>query len=170
MVALAARILGGIISSLVWLLVRHFWVTSGSGIDGDGPIRVRRLTLVDDAGRERALLRLLDGNVMLLLTDEAMSWRIRLSAGDRGPFLRFIERQVNTRLGIGILQDGPPGLELADADGTPRASLRIDAAGGTSLTLRDKKGLVRGSFAVPAEGNPSLVLSDHNGNTLAKLP
>jgi hypothetical protein len=124
---------------------------------------------VDDTGRERALLRLLDGDATLLLTDHAMSWRIWLSAGDRGPFLFFVERELNTRLGIGIL-NGSPGLELADADGTPRASLSVGATGVASLTLRDKKGLIRGSFDVSADGDPSLVLSDRNGNELARLP
>lgn len=166
-IALVAGIIGGIVSSVLWLIIRGRSSTPRN--DGNGPIRVRRLTLVDDGGRERALLRVLGGDVTLLLTDSAMSWRIRLSAGDRGPFLHFLERDVNSRLGIGILH-GCPGLELADGDGTSRASLNVDTAGVASLTLRDGKGIVRGSFAMSADGDPSLVLSDRAGNILAKLP
>jgi len=169
-IALVAGVGGGVLSRFLGAGRRRLPGAGASAGMADGPIRVRRLTLVDDSGRERALLRLLDGGVTLLLTDEAMSWRVLLSAGERGPFLRFYEEEINSRLGIGILRDGFPGLELADADGTARASLSLDAAGRASFALRDKTGVIRASFEVSADGDPSLVFADINGNTLVKFP
>lgn len=157
LVALAAGLAGGLLS--YWVL-RHF----------PGKLRIRSLTFVGDDGRSRALLQLVDSDIMLLLTDANMSWRARLSVGDEGPFLHFLENEVNARVGIGILEDGSPGVQLANSDGTPQASLRLDSDGEVSLVLRDRKGAVRGSFNVAADGNPLLVLLDGNGRTLARLP
>jgi len=169
-VALVAGVCGGLLSRFLGAGRRRLPGAGASAGMADGPIRVRRLTLVDDSGRERALLRLIDDDVTLLLTDEAMSWGVLLSAGERGPFLRFYKEEINSRLGIGILHDGFPGLELADAAGTARASLRLDAAGMASFALRDKTGVIRASLEVPADGDPSLVFADRNGNPSVKLP
>jgi hypothetical protein len=133
-------------------------------------LRIKGLTLVDNDGKERGLIRLLSGDATLLLSDGKMSWRVILSAGDNGPFLRFLENDVNSRIGIGIVDDGSPGLELADLNGTSRVLLRLDQAGAVSLSLKDKDDRVRGSFEVSAVGDPSLALFDSRGETLAKLP
>ncbi len=167
-IALVAGVAGGLLSHFFWVSRRSLDTASSGATKSD--VRVRGLTLVDDSEREKALLRLLDSGVTLLLTDDAMSWRVRLSAGDRGPFLHFLEREVTSRLGIGILRDGLPGVELADTDGTARASLSLSGAGIASLALRDRRGVIRASLEVPADGDPSLVFSDSNGETLAKFP
>jgi hypothetical protein len=90
-IALVAGVGGGVLSRFLGVGRRRLPGAGASAGMADGPIRVRRRTLVDDLGRERALLRLLDGGVTLLLTDEAMSWRVLLRAGERGPFLRFYD-------------------------------------------------------------------------------
>jgi len=164
-IAFTAGAIGGWLAAFV---VRHSKNPSMDTVSDSS--RVQSLTLIDDHGRQRALLRLLNDDVTLLLADKGMGWRARLTAGEQGSVLQFTERDVVFRLGIGILQNGSPGLELADPDGTPRASLSLGTGGIVSLALKDGRGDVRGSFEVPLQGNPSLTLFDNNKNILAKLP
>lgn len=164
-----AGLAGGLIAATLWLTVwRVMRASPEETITQD--LRVQTLTLMDDSGKERGLLRLLNGDAVLLLYDSEMLSRVGLVAGSRGLFLHFVEGNVNARLGIGILSDKSPGLELADSDGTPRASLSISANGSVSLALRDKNGGIRGSLQVGADGTPSLMTFDASGNALARLP
>jgi hypothetical protein len=157
MVGVTAGLIGGLLARPFWHTSRRLLhVSSADSIEEES--RVRSLTLVDDSGRQRAFLGVISGTTSLLLV------------GDQRSVLRFAEREVNFRLGIGILEDGSSGLELTDLDGRERASLRLRASGAVSFALRDRNGNVRGSFDVPPEGNPSLVLFDSQGNTLTKLP
>ena len=132
--------------------------------------RSRRFILVDEDNHQRALLRLIDGDATLLLSDLHMRWVIRIRTGDEGPFIHLSEGEINTRIGLGITAEGNTGLELVAQDGTPRVTLGLSAAGEASLTLNDGRGRPRTKMAVSPIGDASFIFMDENGNEFAHLP
>jgi|SRR5216683_209071 len=89
--AVTLGIFGGIAGSLI---LRLLWPSMATTDDGEPrEVRTTNLTLVDAEGRERGVLKLVEGRPILLLTAERM-----LPSGDRA---------LIPRLAIGILDDRP---------------------------------------------------------------
>ena len=147
-VALAAGLAGGLISRLLWPPQKP---NSEPGV-----IRATNLALVDDQGRERAVLALVRGRPMLVLSDEHT-----LLKGDT---------LLRARLAIGILEDGAPGLELADANGKKRALLSLRANGSATLELTVKNSNARAALSAPVDGNAFFESFDRAGNQVAHWP
>jgi hypothetical protein len=93
---------------------------------------------------------------MLVLTDEHA-----LPKG--GSLLR-------ARLAIGILEDGAPGLELADTNGKKPAFLSVTANGSSLLELTVKNGKARATLSAPVDGNAFFESFDQAGNQVAHWP
>ncbi len=148
-VALVAGMAGGLLSGLL----RH---ARGAAGRLPGMIRATNIALVDDVGRERAVLKLVDGRPMLVLSDE-----FKLPSGDK---------VLVARLAVGILGDGAPGLEIVDSDGKKRAVLSLAADGVSALevTARNNKAAI--TLSVTADGAAALMSLDDRGNRVVKWP
>ncbi|HEV3109462.1 MAG TPA: hypothetical protein VGY99_03130 [Candidatus Binataceae bacterium] len=119
-------------------------------------IRATNIALVDEQGRERVVVKLVDGRPVLVFSDEH-----RLPSGD----------VVSTsRLAIGILHDGTPSLEIADSNGRQRASLAVTAGGSALLELMAKNGKAHISMSVGADGPSALTFFDEMGSQTIKWP
>lgn len=147
-VALVAGFAGGVISRLLRPTQK---LNSGPGV-----IRATNLALVDDRGRERAVLALVQGRPMLVLSDEHT-----LPNGDT---------VLRARLAIGILEDGAPGLELADVNGKKRALLSVRANGSSVMELTVKNSDARATLSAPVDGNAFFEAFDREGNQVAHWP
>jgi hypothetical protein len=144
--ALLAGLAGGLISRLFWP------VDQAKG--QPGPVRTTNLSLVDDRGRQRAVLTLIGGRPMLVLSDE-------LSQPTGDTILR-------ARLAVGILKDGAPGLELADGNGKKRALFSVTADGVSLLELTVRNSNARATLNAPTDGNASLEFFDRTGTRTAQ--
>ncbi|MGQ0614846.1 MAG: hypothetical protein ACT4PV_14010 [Planctomycetaceae bacterium] len=82
---------------------------------GPASLEVERLTLKDEAGRVRAVLRM---------------------EGD-SPRLELMDGNGKRRLLLAVDEEGDPGLVLTDTQGVNRAAIALADAGSSYLTLRD---------------------------------
>jgi hypothetical protein len=145
----AAGFAGGLISRF----------KSASGVIAVGParsVRATSISLVDEQERERAVLKLVEGRPILLLTDER-----RLPSGD------VISMP---RVAMGILQNGTPSLELADLSGRKRVTLAVMANDAALLELAAKNGKSRISIDVGPDGPPAITAVNDVGRPTAKWP
>lgn len=118
--------------------------------------RATNIALVDEQGRERVVVKLVDGRPVLVFSDEH-----RLPSGDI----------VSTsRVASGILHDGTPSLEIADSNGRQRASLAVTAGGSALLELIAKNGKARVSMSVGTDGPGAVTFFDEIGNQTGKWP
>jgi hypothetical protein len=132
-------------------------------------LRAESFTVVDRDGRDRAVLGLADGRPILMLTDDATDSEITLHIGNEGMFLRFFRgseahRLRIPRIGLGTLEDGTPGIELADANGKLRGLFGIDAERRSFVRLTDRNGEAQIVLTAAADGTPSLQILDQQGN------
>jgi hypothetical protein len=107
-------------------------------------VRSRRVELVDDAGRVRAILGNLGGEEEralfgLALVDDNGRQRVWLSLDENGPALAF-DQSGNTAIHLGVNDAAPDAthvgavLHLCDARGNPALSWRVEDDG--SVTMR----------------------------------
>jgi hypothetical protein len=135
------------------LFTKFVWPTIPTPDDEPRRIRATNLALVDEQGRERAVLKLIDGRPIFALSDE-----YRLPLG---------ETVSTSRVAIGILQDGAPGLELTDPNGKKRIAVAV-AANGTSLfELHARNSKARIALRMTADGMLTLQSFDDAGNPRA---
>lgn len=107
-------------------------------------VRAERFVLVDEAGRERAELAMVDEQPMLRLLDEAGVARAQFGFGDVGAEgVHFFE----------------PELSLLDADGQKRAVVNL-VAGHPQLMLLDEMGNILVNLAAMAPLDVSLSMYD----------
>jgi hypothetical protein len=162
-IALVAGVIGGILTQIK---LRR----PAKQQNGVLEIRNRRFVLVNEADRQRALLRVINDDATLLLSDPEMRWRVRVGVGKEGPYIYLSQEEINTRMGLGITPEGAAGLELLARDGTPRVVLGLAADGEGSLVFNDARKGVRAKLAVSAGGYVSFTLFDEAGNELTHLP
>ncbi len=152
--AVTLGIFGGIAGSLI---LRLLWPSMATTDDGEPrEVRTTNLTLVDAEGRERGVLKLVEGRPILLLTAERM-----LPSGDRA---------LIPRLAIGILDDDSPGVELADPDGKMRVLLRVTADGTSALELTARNTEARAALSALANGPATVTLADESGRAVFRQP
>ena len=130
-------------------------------------VRARRLVLVDAAGRERAVLRMVEDAPGLVLRDAAGKTRAVLDVDEDGPGLALFDAAGKGCAGLGVHKDGPV-LRLFDVDGKTRAGLGVHKSG-SGLYLYDESGKTRAGLAVNADG-PGLALFDAAGKTIWSAP
>jgi len=95
------------------------------------------------------------------LVDEEGSLLAFLGADEGLPILCFAGAENNPQVLIGVVEEGAPGVALADAEGQLRTVLGFDeATGETGLVLYDEAEHVRASFILGLDGNPELSILD----------
>ncbi len=166
-VAVLSGVAGGLLSRALWPQ-RHVPRPHDDGTPQT--TTAKSFVLIDEANRQRGLLRVINEDVLLLLTDLAMRWAIRISVGNEGPYMYFSEKEIPSRVGLGILPNGDAAIELAEPSGKGRGFFRLGADGTCALLLNDSEGRTRVSLQVSAGGDPSLTLLDAAGNALTRLP
>ncbi len=118
-------------------------VIGGSGEPANvlDEVRTKRLVVIDDKGKSRAILTLVsNGSPVLGLWDDKNKSRMSLTLGP----------------------DGSPALALRDDNGTDRAGLTVLPSGNPALSLSDDNGNTR-VFLSLSDGSPRLRLADGNG-------
>lgn len=102
-------------------------------------VRARQLSIVDDSGKVRALLRVgKDDSVALALMDKEGWTRASLALLPNGtPRLRLYEKLQQARAGLDIGPDGAGATALATADGT----LYFHSVGRTARELPSVEGV-----------------------------
>lgn len=77
---------------------------------------------------------------------------------------------MRPRVAIGILDDGTPGLELADPDGKKRASITLTPDGISAVEMMARTGRARVTLSASAEGRIALVSFDEKGAQVNTWP
>lgn len=129
-------------------------------------VRAKRFVLVDDAGRERAMLDVLADGPRLALFDAAGKPRAWLSVDKDGPVLGLGDENGKGRVVLAVDEDGP-WLHLRDAAGKARVALSV-LADLPVLHLLDAAGEIRVWLSV-RKGGPGLHLFDENRKERATL-
>jgi len=91
-------------------------------------VRAKRFVLVDEEGRERAALEMIEDVPMLSLRNAAGNIRAALSVDADETGLGLCDAAGNIRATLSVDADGPM-LSLADETATPRAALGVDTDG-----------------------------------------
>ncbi len=111
-------------------------------------IRARRIEIVDETGRPRAVLSVAKGGAFLELSDE--TGRHRVGVDEAGMSMNDVAGV--TRLSLGVDTAGAR-LALADAAGQPRAAITVEPEdGGAGLVLNDAVGKPQAFFVVKSAG------------------
>jgi len=186
LLAIPIGFVAGLVGSATW----NIW--SRCRIANDEPnLRARKFSLVDEQGKPRATLGFVSGAPTFLIGDEETNPRVRLSAGSQGgpiilqldggtrailltidgqsPLLRLTEHQRG-RVGVGILDDGSAGIEVADRSGKVRAEFRLAPDGTVSLGLLEEEGKGSVKLESTRSGTPTLIIADSSGRPLSRLP
>lgn len=158
--ALAAATAG----ALMWSVL-----VPGFTDDGADALRVRSLTVVDEAGTTVAVLRAGDAGGVLRLRSGRGDFEARLETGASGPELRFTGAEGQLRVGLGDVVRGGAGLSLYDPRDRLRLGLAYSRGTGTNLVLGDASGRVRAAVAVDTAG-PYLGLFDAGGDPIWEAP
>lgn len=107
---------GWVVSAVVFVLLG---VAVQQAVSQSEVVRARRIEVVDEAGRTRALLaaRPGDGAPALHFLDATGRLRIALVTVEGSTGLSLYDAEGRTRIVLAILPDAPPGLRLWDAAG-----------------------------------------------------
>jgi len=126
-------------------------------------IEVRRITLLGE-GRSRrgewAVDR--DGNVRLSLLDQQGRPRLNLTVLDGGfPGLSLSNADGDRRAVLGLLPDGKTNLVFADESGMPRAVFGLDpTSDASSIVFADANGVTRVGLGLDGTGVGSVMLPE----------
>ncbi len=158
--------------------------------DNTDEIRTRKITLVDEEGRERAVFQATEEGALLAIGDRSGTQRVAIGVSADGvPTLRIGDRNGETRFTIfeqgdfisvgvfgaserircmmGVNEDGVPTLAMADSRGTPRFMINLIGGMETpSIILMDHDRNMRLFIQLQDDGTPSIKARDPEGNTL----
>jgi hypothetical protein len=188
LLTIVALTIGGL--GLVWALTKTTSAAYAQEVEAvQKVVRANRFVLVDEKGKECAVLRVDKDGPALGLYDESVEPRIVLGVNKDGPALGLYDENGKPRIGLVVLEkesqlslsnekgkscvilgldkDGPR-LALSDENGNPRALLSV-LKYGPSLAMWDKNRKGR-ALLIADEDGPRLDLSDENGKTLWKAP
>ena len=115
-----------------------------------GVLTARKFRLVDDEGKERAVLGMFQSAVYPRTGE-----RLANVSG-----LRLYDTLGNKRAALTLYEDGRPGLSLFDATGKPRIGLCLLDDGSAYLSVLDPAGTTRAMIGVREDGGPWLALFD----------
>ncbi len=121
-------------------------------------VRTRKLVIVDDEGRPRAVLAAEKDGVTLSLADEAGTNRVVLGTSKEGAQLSLRDETGKTRARLGALRF-EPALDLLDREARVQVNLTAHLAG-SELCLRDPGGSAKAELMAVAAFGPRLRLGD----------
>jgi hypothetical protein len=123
-------------------------------------ISSKEFRLIDENGRERAILGIREGNVGLFLLgkDERIRLNLLLLTDD-SPGLLFTDVRGIVRAKVIQLTDDVPVLTLSDKAGHPRLMLTVMEDGRAAVMLLNDHGNIQGQFWINDKGMPTLDLS-----------
>jgi hypothetical protein len=132
----------------------------------EGVLRLRRLEMVDTAGRVRMVLRTDDatGNAAVALLDEQGRTRATLSVDERGAgSLALAQSRGRRGFFARAAEDGAASVEVL-AGGGRGVTVGVDTAGRAYLRMGNLTGREHGIAAVaPPEDAPPMVVMSHLG-------
>lgn len=134
-------------------------------------VRAKKFVLVDDTGKERAELAILDdGAVRLIVRDQRSSASIWLGVDAAGrPSLVLSGADGNRAMDLVVLRGEQPAVILRDKSGKRRLIAGIVDSGFASVVLFDENGKDRQRMMLDKRGNPRLILSDGSGHSRARI-
>lgn len=143
-------------------------MTAGKSVSHENIIKASGFILVDEKGKERAILAMGGGEPSLELRDENEKLLASLSILFDEPILSLhgADANCNYCAVLGVFENGP-GLRLIGENGKSRASLAM-AGDSPLLGLVDEKGNIRAGLSVFKDGT-RLILSDESGKSRASL-
>ena len=135
---------GGILVMLVW------WLSTRKAV-----IRARRIELVNEEGKVRALLAVCDAHKAgLVLMDEAGRPRLALQTmRDSSPGIYLYDTSSRVRASIGLSAEDAPGLAFLDAENHPRVILSATRDGAPHFGLFDEEGVERAWMEIPEQAS-----------------
>jgi hypothetical protein len=126
-------------------------------------IEVRRITLLGEGRSRRGEWSVdRDGNVRLSLLDQQGRPRLNLTVLDGGfPGLSLANAEGGRRAVLGLLPDGKSTLVFADQTGLPRAVFGLDPSlDAASMVLADANGVSRVGLGLDGTGVGSVMLPE----------
>ena len=112
-------------------------------------LSVKKLRVVDDAGKDRIVLSADPVEADLTFFDPSGKSRLTIDvAKDRRPVLQFSDEsnKESNRLTLGLEDEGHPALILYDGEGRNRVSFGIPKQGGPVIRVLDEKGRLQMRF------------------------
>lgn len=107
------------------------------------------------------------------VTDAEGNITAELAVSPQGnPGLFFYDKQHNTRVWLGMADDGTQGMSFGDDTGTSRALLHLDAnhQHQARVILMDKDGTPRSTYGLADNGTPGLEFSNPEGQLVFRVP
>ncbi len=144
--AVVGGMAGGLLGS--YLLVAHPVVASEKA-PAAKVLRAQELAIVDDAGAERATIKVEQDGL------------VRLS---------MFNKKGERRVAIGVLGDGEPALGLFDSSGQPRIGMNVPLDDSAGVRLLDSSGHSRLRLGQLENGETSVELMDGKGNIIWSQP
>jgi hypothetical protein len=177
----------GLMLGLVLLIGGRLWRPQIVGLQAGQPavtdlVRTKRLELVDERGKVRAVLDMAGKAPLgLHLRDAAGNLRASLDLLGDDPALglwgaagKALVSLTTSRLVVadaaGMAHLGSSKLTLGDAAGKTRASLDLTPDGSPNLSLKDAAGNVRTALIVHFNGSPTMGLFDAAGKLVWLAP
>ena len=151
----------GLVAACTWLAAG---AENTAQSDGEGvpiEIRAQRFVVVDDGGKERAVLGILEhGEVGLTVWNEQKTGAISVTINRKGPRISFENAKGVELLSLGIMIDKQPLLIMKDEKGTRRVVITAVPGGEVHIGLYDAKQKNRCKIALTESGEPQIYLKD----------
>ncbi len=138
-------------------------------------LAVRQLVLLDEQGRTRGQLGMIQGQPQLIILDE--QGPARLVLGLAGPedndfwILSVLDANRKTRFKTAAKADGGGSMVgVLDHNGTARFTIGYTDQGTGGLVMNDAQGRRRFTIGMPAHAGYSIHIQDEQGNDLWAAP
>ena len=135
-------------------------------------IDVQKLRLVGEDGKVRAALAVMDGSVILMMSNPTGEGVLELSVNEKGnPCLLLHDRSGTNRLGVALM-DGYPTIELGGPVGKSRCEIAVGPDDLAAIRLLDASGSRKATAALLADkkGSAWLVFIDKAGKVRWSAP
>jgi hypothetical protein len=166
------------------------WLAGGSGVNAAGPaarpdaaqsVRVRELVLIDDAGKQRAVLGVSADGPQLAFQDSDGKNRIILGqkpraadqwAQDKSQWcLSLIDAKGNDRVLAHVYHEGGgSGLKVGDQNGKVRYSVGYVNDGNGGVSMFDTEGRLRFGIGMPPDKGYSINFRDEDNKVIWSAP
>lgn len=145
---------------------------SGNGEDRDKKIvEAEEFRLVDRDGKQRGSLTAREnGAAMLMLGDSQQNVRLGITVlPDGTPSIDLFNERTEARVSLTAHPEGQTHIMLADDDGNVRLILQIGSDNTVQLTLNDTTDTARVILAATKGGSANVVFSEQSGKARAGM-